>query len=141
MIQALFRWDRRPSQASAEALRRVIFSVLTRLGREDAEVHVLVTGDEQIRELNRAFRNLDEATDVLSFPDGEELPTGVVLLGEVVLSIDAARRQAETLGHSELRELEELVLHGVLHLSGYDHIADGGEMNELELEMRAEVLR
>jgi rRNA maturation RNase YbeY len=57
-----------------------------------------------------------------------------------VISLDAARRQAEQLGHDEQRELSELVLHGVLHLLGYDHHRDRGEMNRLELRLRGELL-
>ena len=73
-------------------------------------------------------------------PDGADLPDGRVLLGQLVISRDMARVQAEKAGHSELRELEELTLHGVLHILGYDHSVDQGEMDELELEMRQDVL-
>ncbi len=135
-----FRWERRPSQPAADVLRRLIVEALRRLGVTEAEVHVLVTGDDRIRELNRVFRGRDAVTDVLSFPDGDRLPSGSVLLGEIAVSLDAARRQALDLGHSELRELEELVLHGALHLMGYDHLQDRGAMNRVELRMRRELL-
>lgn len=105
-----------------------------------AEVHVLVTGDERIRKLNRDFLEIDRPTDVLSFPDGDELPSGRRLLGQIVISLDTARRQADEAGHSENRELVELLLHGTLHLLGYDHSSDQGEMNRLELELREELL-
>jgi probable rRNA maturation factor len=105
-----------------------------------AEVHVVLTGDDELRRLNRTYRGLDRPTDVLSFPDGDPLPTGGVLLGEIVVSLDTARRQAAALGHGELRELEELVLHGALHLLGHDHERDGGTMAALELELREELL-
>ena len=71
---------------------------------------------------------------------GDLLPDGGLLLGEIVISLDAARRQAVELGHSELRELEELVLHGTLHLLGHDHEQDDGEMEDLELRLREELL-
>ena len=100
----------------------------------------MITGDETIRNLNRQFRDKDVSTDVLSFPDGDELPTGRVLLGEIAISLDTARRQAETLGHDLRRELCELALHGVLHLVGYDHERDSGKMNRLELKLREELL-
>jgi len=135
-----FRWDRRPSQPTAEALRRVVVGAVRRARRPACEVHVALTGDEELRRLNRTSRNLDRPTDVLSFPDGDLLPTGMVLLGEIVVSLDAARRQAADLGHSELRELEELVLHGTLHLLGHDHERDNGEMGTLELSLREELL-
>jgi probable rRNA maturation factor len=110
------------------------------LGTERAEVHLVLTGDQTLRELNLRFRNIDRATDVLSFPDGDELPSGRRLLGEIVISLDSARRQAEALGHGEVRELCELALHGTLHLLGYDHVRDQGEMNEMELKLRRELL-
>jgi len=124
----------------AEALREVIAEALRRLDVAGSEVHVLITGDDLIRRLNRDYREQDRATDVLSFPDGETLPSGRMLLGQIVVSLDTARRQAEEFGHSELRELEELVLHGTLHLLGHDHEADHGEMDALENALREELL-
>jgi probable rRNA maturation factor len=118
----------------------VISGCLERSGSEDAEVHLVLTGDQTMRELNQQFRDIDRATDVLSFPDGDKLPSGRSLLGEIVISLDSARRQAETLGHGEIRELCELALHGTLHLLGYDHERDHGEMNEIELKLRRELL-
>jgi len=135
-----FRWEKRPSQPAAETLRRVICRSLEALGQPDSEVHVFMTGDERIRDLNHRYRDRECATDVLSFPDGELLPSGRVLQGEIVISLDTARRQAEALHHGELRELSELALHGVLHLVGYDHERDHGEMNELEVALREELL-
>lgn len=133
-------WERRPSQPAADALRRVITGSLARVGRDDCEVHVLITCDARLRDLNRRYRDIDRETDVLSFPDGDVLPSGLTLLGEIAISLDTARRQAGELGHGEVRELEELALHGVLHLLGYDHDNDRGHMNRLELELREEVL-
>ena len=72
------------------------------------EMHLVITGDDQVAALNAAWRDKASPTDVLSFPDGDVLPDGTRLLGEVVISLDTARRQAEELGHSELRELQEL---------------------------------
>ena len=140
MTRIHIMWEKRPSQPTAETIRRVITGCLGSLGVENAEVHVVITGDARIHELNRRFRNLDKATDVLSFPDGDELPSGSRLLGEVVISLETARRQAQELGHSEQRELAELALHGVLHLLGYDHEQDQGTMDDLELRMREELL-
>jgi len=115
-------------------------AALGSLGVDDGEVSVLITGDERLRQLNRTWRKIDRPTDVLSFPDGEDLPDGSRLLGEIAISMDAARRQAAELGHSVEREAEELVLHGVLHLTGHDHEKDRGEMDALELRMRRELL-
>ena len=113
MTLVQFRWSRRPSQPTAEALRRVIGGVLARLEVANAEVHVLITGDDEMRDLNHRFRHKDEATDVLSFPDGDELPSGQLLLGQIVISLDTARRQARRIGHSELDELQELATAGL----------------------------
>ena len=140
MTRVLFRWDRRPSQPAADALRRVIAATVRRERGPEGEVHVMVTGDEAVRALNRTYRSLDRPTDVLSFPDGSRLPSGRVLLGEIVLSLDAAQRQAAEAGHGVVRELEELVLHGTLHLLGHDHDADDGEMEAIELGLREELL-
>lgn len=140
MTQVHITWEKRPSRPTADTLRRLIARTLAKIGRTGSEVHVLITGDDRIRDLNRRFRDVDRATDVLSFPDGDELPSGRILLGEIVISLDAARRQAEELEHDELRELEELTLHGVLHLAGYDHENDRGQMNALEIELREELL-
>lgn len=94
---------------------------------EDCEVSVTFTDNEGIREMNRKFRNIDRATDVLSFPlfdeDGmdahvEELDC---MLGDIVLSLERAREQANEFGHNFRREVAFLTVHSVLHLLGYDH--------------------
>ena len=104
-------------------------SILTTLKYEnvnmDLEVSVTFTDNEGIRELNREYRNIDRATDVLSFPqvnydDGEELSEGE-MLGDIVLSLERAREQAEEFGHSFERECAFLCAHSTLHLLGYDH--------------------
>lgn len=141
MIRVHIKWERRPSRPAADVLRRVVTGCLTRMGVTDSEVHLLITDDPTIRELNRRFRDIDRETDVLSFSDGDELPSGLTLLGEIAISLDAAKRQAVELGHDEIRELSELVLHGVLHLLGYDHENDRGQMNALETRLREEVVQ
>jgi probable rRNA maturation factor len=94
---------------------------------------VCLVGDDEIRGLNRDHRGLDEVTDVLSFPvDGlDPLPAGMEReLGDVVISLAQARRQAVDAGVTEQDELTSLVVHGVLHLAGFDHETDTGEMFE-----------
>ena len=140
MNDVQFRWERRPSEPAAQALRQTVNGVLDRLDSPPSEVHILVTDDSRIRELNLEYRHIDEPTDILSFPDGDDLPTGQRLLGQLVISLDTARAQAERAGHGEMRELEELTIHGVLHLLGYDHVVDDGEMDRLELRLRRDVL-
>lgn len=141
MTRIHITWHKRPSLPAAEALRTVVRGCLSSLGhRGDVEVHVLLTDDRQMRELNRHYLGRDRPTDVLSFPDGDRLPSGAVLLGEIAVSVETARRQAAKRGHDELRELAELLLHGTLHLLGYDHQRDDGEMNDLELRLRRELV-
>ena len=140
MTRVLIAWERRPAAPAAERIRSLVRSVLTRLDVGRAEVHIRLTGDLEIRALNSRFRSLDRPTDVLSFPDGDLIPSGHLLLGEIAVSMDAVKRQAEELGHSEGRELDELVLHGLLHLLGHDHGQDGGGMDRLELKLREELL-
>ena len=94
----------------------------------NAEVEVILTDDENIRELNRKFRDIDSSTDVLSFPlgsDGEydENPeTGMKMLGDIVISVEHAYAQAELFGHGIEREISFLAVHSMLHLLGYDHV-------------------
>lgn len=110
-------------------IRRCCQAVLTTEGfNKDAEVSVSFVTNKEIRSLNKAFRNKDTETDVLSFPltseDGtEELnaETGHVLLGDVVISLETAVKQAEMYGHSLEREVGFLTVHSMLHLLGYDH--------------------
>ena len=107
----------------------------------ETEVSLLITGDASIRELNRENRDIDKATDVLSFPMNEfEAPgdfgdyiyqngvfspeSGELVLGDIVLSIDHIRAQALSYGHSIQREYAFLIVHSMLHLCGYDHMQD-----------------
>ena len=103
------------------------------------EVSVTFTDDAGIRELNRSFRNIDSATDVLSFPlfdfEGSEEPAVDELenmLGDIVISLERAEAQAEEYGHSFEREVAFLTVHSMLHLLGYDHV----NSEEEELDMR-----
>ena len=99
----------------------------------DAEVEVSIVDNEQIREINAAHRDIDQATDVLSFPLGEDgtydvnPATGAKMLGDIVLSLERAEEQAESFGHSLQREGGYLTTHSMLHLLGYDHVNGGIE--------------
>ena len=95
---------------------------------------VRFTSDRDMRRLNRNFRGKDSTTDVLSFP-GTDSPEGRHL-GDVVIAVPTARRQAAAAGHSLQRELQTLLLHGVLHCLGYDHETDDGTMERLERRLR-----
>ena len=95
---------------------------------------VLLTGNREMRSLNRRFRGKDKATDVLSFP-APEFVNGFA--GDIAISLDEATRNAKEHGHSLNEEVRILVLHGLLHLAGYDHESDGGEMAEREQRLRS----
>ena len=107
-------------------VRRAILATLEYEDVEsDLEVSVTFTNNEGIRELNREYRNIDRATDVLSFPqinydEGEDISDGE-MLGDIVISLERAREQAEEFGHSFERECAFLCAHSTLHLLGYDH--------------------
>ncbi len=109
---------------AAARLRRRGRSFLAALGRPEAELSVLLVGDRAIRALNRRWRKVDRATDVLSFPLAETPGAGPVL-GDVVISIDTAVRRARAEGRGVAVELERYLAHGLLHLMGYDHEAPG----------------
>ena len=103
------------------------------------QVSVLLTTDAEVRRLNRRYRRVNKATDVLSFP-AAELPSGAEpVAGDLAISLPTAGRQAEEQGHSIAVEIKILILHGLLHLAGYDHEdeADGGKMARRERLLRA----
>ena len=107
--------------------------VLRAAGHSPEELSIAFVDDAAMRALNRKFRRKNKTTDVLTFPGDAPL------LGEIVISIDQARRQAAGEKHSLATEVRYLILHGVLHALGYDHETDNGEMNALELKTRAKV--
>src|SRR5258708_3344691 len=92
----------------------------------------LITSDKELRRLNREFRNQDYATDVLSFP----FPDSGAFLGDTAISLAKANQQAAEHGHSVAQEVQILMLHGLLHLLGMDHEADGGQMAQAERKWR-----
>ena len=107
-------------------------------GAENAEVSVTLTDDAHIHELNKKFRGVDRPTDVLSFAfresnEPEILTAQTEILGDIIISLERAKFQAETYGHSYLREVIFLTVHGLLHLLGYDHIEED-ERLEMERE-------
>ncbi len=126
-------------------LERVIVAALDAEGVETpCEVNVLITDDEGIHQINLEQRDIDRPTDVLSFPMFEYLPgqppvedadadpaTGLTPLGDMVISLERCRAQAEEFGHSVERELCYLAVHSVLHLLGYDHMDDGPQKQQM----------
>jgi|SRR5882672_2027912 len=112
--------------------------VLRVVPTEAAGVTVAFVSDRAMRELNRLWRHKRGTTDVLSFPaEQDEFEKGEGLrLGDVVISVEQAARQAKENHLSLDQEIAQLILHGLLHLCGYDHSTDDGEMNRLELRLR-----
>ncbi len=122
--------------ASERSLRRFVVRARRAVGLR-TRVTVLVTGNREVRSLNRRFRGHDQPTDVLSFPglseggeDGE---------GDIAISADITASNARRLGHRPAEELKILVLHGLLHLAGYDHETDQGRMARKEARLRTEL--
>jgi probable rRNA maturation factor len=110
----------------------------------EGEVHVLLADDATLRRLNRAFRVKNKATDVLSFPASSDAAffceqEGPMPAGDLAISLDTAARQAKRFGHTLRDEVRVLLLHGLLHLAGFDHESDSGEMAARETELRQEL--
>ena len=138
---AVARFSRREI---AEFVRKVLIALdhLHRIDNEISEVSIAVVDDDSMRTLNRKFRRKNKTTDVLTFPadesDADPQAKGRPL-GDIVISIDQARRQAAEQKHSLATEIRYLILHGTLHALGYNHETDDGEMNALEVEVRGKV--
>ena len=132
MIEVVNRQRRFKIDTAAWAT--VATKALAAIGKHESSVTIAFVSDKRIRELNQQFRGVDKATDVLSFPD--EDPGN---LGDVAISVETAARQAKDNGLSFDNEVAQLILHGLLHLSGYDHETDNGEMNRLELRLRRQL--
>jgi|SRR6185369_1256103 len=129
MIEVVNR--QRRLQVDTEAWANFATRALNAIGKSESSATIAFVSDKRIRELNRQFRDIDKATDVLSFPAEEELN-----LGDVAVSVETAAAQAKENGLSFEDELAQLILHGLLHLCGYDHETDNGEMNRFELRLR-----
>lgn len=113
---------------------------------DDAQVSVTLVDNESIREINREHRDIDKATDVLSFPLGDDdsfdtdPETGAILLGDIVISLERADEQAKEFGHSFRREVAFLITHSLFHLLGYDHV-DSDEDEKLMFGKQDKVLQ
>jgi probable rRNA maturation factor len=124
---------RRPVTGLSEASLARFVTRARRVARLKKKANVLVTTSRELQELNRRFRGKNRPTDVLSFP---EEPGIVDFAGDVAISADIASRNAAELGHTTAAEIKILALHGILHLAGYDHERDEGEMARKEERMR-----
>ena len=136
MIELINR--QRRHKVHANRWREVAEQVSQAIGADDRDATVVFVSDAAIRKLNQQFRGKDYATDVLSFPSQPESfeTEAEENLGEIVISLDRAKAQAKENGLTLVNEVEQLILHGLLHLCGHDHETDDGEMNRLELKLR-----
>jgi probable rRNA maturation factor len=129
--------ENRVAGLSAESLSRFVLRA-RRAARLSGSVDILLTGNSEMRSLNRRFRKKNKETDVLSFPAQSPPPRhgqrGFV--GEIAISTDVARENAAKFGHSQAVEVKILSLHGILHLAGFDHERDNGEMARKEANLR-----
>jgi len=125
----------RRRRVSVPRLRRVLTGAARAL-EVGGEVALVLTGDRAIRPLNARYRHKDKATDVLSFPG----PGGEQGLGDILISVETAERNAKSLGRTLPQELDVLALHGFLHVLGYDHETDDGTMDRLERRLRRRLL-
>ena len=112
---------------------------LSAIPKASGNATIAFVSDRQIKELNRRFRGIDKATDVLSFPAGVETKGEPANLGDIAISLERAAIQAKENQLKLDAEIAQLILHGLLHLCGYDHETDKGEMNRLELKLREEL--
>ncbi|MFL6234014.1 MAG: rRNA maturation RNase YbeY [Thermoanaerobaculia bacterium] len=117
-------------EAGTRRLLPWLAPLVAALAPESAGLGVRFVGDRAMRLTNRQFRGKDKTTDVLSFPGDEGY------LGDILISVPTARRQAAAAGHGVDRELKVLLLHGILHCLGHDHETDQGEMERLERRLR-----
>jgi probable rRNA maturation factor len=122
----------RRCRVDAARVRRVLRAAARKL-RVSGEVALVLAGDGTLHRLNRDYRGKDKPTDVLSFP-GEEAG-----LGDIVISVPTAERNARRLGRTLPQEIDVLALHGFLHVLGYDHETDDGAMDRLERRLRQEL--
>lgn len=136
MVEVLNR--QRKHAVRAGRLKRVLEEVQARCGSDEGVVTLVLCGSAAVRTLNRKFRKKDKATDVLSFPMGQRAADGALYLGDIVIAVPVAFRQARQKGRSLEHELIFLAVHGFLHLLGYDH---GREMEQQERALLESRLR
>ena len=114
-----------------ETVEKVLYSAVEKEKLENVSFNLIIVDNDYIHELNKTYRNIDRETDVITFALEDEdtlvMPSDERILGDIYISIDRARSQAEDFGHSLLRELSFLAVHGFYHLLGYDHMTEEDE--------------
>ena len=142
-MKVYIRNSQRRIKVSQQRIGRLLRKTLRLLGLREAELSVLLVNDRRMRVLNRQYRCIDRTTDVLSFPQLMESQISgpgpqVCLLGDIVINLHRAERQAKEYGLSLNQELKRLLVHGLLHLAGYDH--EGGGYGEREMAAKSRYL-
>jgi len=125
-------FERKPPRLNSRLLSSFVLKASDAAGLQGA-VSILITGNSNIRQLNSRFRGKNQSTDVLSFPAAASANG---FAGDIAVSFDVAASNARLLGHSVSDEIRILILHGILHLAGYDHESDRGEMAKKEILLR-----
>lgn len=109
-------------KVSIREWKKFIKEILEKLNQDkNTEISITFTNNEEIHYLNKEYRNIDRPTDVLSFPFDNSFNLPVKMLGDIIISLEKAESQSEEYGHSFKREISFLIVHGILHLLGYDH--------------------
>ena len=135
----LLRNDHPQVNIDSEDINKIIGAVMKNLGCLNKEVSILLTDDADIRKLNQKFRNIDQATDVLSFPqdvDEDPIIPEEIILGDIAVSLDTAQAQAKEHGLTFEEEIILLLIHGILHLLGYDHEISEQEDERMRIKTR-----
>jgi probable rRNA maturation factor len=141
---SLVIFQKRVPDLTALALDRFVARA-RQAARLQGTVNILLTSSAQMKSLNRHFRGKDKPTDVLSFPAEPDIPKNArkkprkTIAGEIAISTEIASHNARNLGHSPAEEIKILALHGILHLRGYDHECDNGQMARREQQLRAKL--
>ncbi len=137
-MEILLRNAQRKFKIERKSLVRHVEMALTELGQPDCEISIMLVNDVKIRQLNKEYRDRDLATDVLAFPQDIDAKNdnGGPLLGDVVVSIETSMRQAKNHRLSAEEELVLLIIHGTLHLLGYDHERSAKEKQEMQNKTR-----
>ena len=142
MLKILISNQQKKVKLNCSRIKKEIYKILEDLDCHNSELSILFTSDNHIKELNKTYRKKNRPTDVLAFSqnEGSSIVINTSILGDVVISVDTAKRQADKLGHSVTEEILILLIHGILHLLGFDHAKskkDALKMQSKEKELLA----
>lgn len=124
--------DQKLHRIRNDVYRRFVGSIIRESGMKADQLSIFFTDDNGMRKYNREYRHEDRTTDVISFPAGEKNMEGLINMGDIIISVPTAFRQARRAGWSMEKEIKKLLVHGLLHLAGFDHETDRGTMKEME---------